>query len=86
MNAIANIMNLIADMGIHVMVRIDPLREKNRFTVVVDGIRAGDTDDPEKLLRHALDQMERGAYESLRIKRWVGQTKTTRSWRRKSTR
>ena len=34
----------------HVMVRIDPLRVKGRFSVIVDGNRVGDTDKPTLML------------------------------------
>lgn len=37
--------------GRHVMVRYAPTREKNKWTVDIDGQRIGDTDSPVKLLR-----------------------------------
>ena len=35
----------------HMIVRFDPEREQNNFSIVIGGIRLGDTDDPEELLR-----------------------------------
>jgi hypothetical protein len=32
--------------GCHILVRYDPLREKNNFTIVIDRERLCDTDDP----------------------------------------
>ena len=47
-----NLMRWIGNfgMGHHVMVRYDPLRERNNFTVTIDGERLCDTDDPTKEL------------------------------------
>jgi hypothetical protein len=37
-------------LGKHTSVRYDPEREKNMYTITIDGIRLGDTDDPVSLL------------------------------------
>lgn len=37
-------------LGIHAELRVDPERDKLIYTVILDGIRLGDTDNPAKLL------------------------------------
>lgn len=37
-------------LGKHVMIRYDPERVKNMFTITVNSVRLGDTDDPYMLL------------------------------------
>lgn len=41
--------------GNHVFVRYDPVREKYKFTVVINQQRLGDTDEPLKLLKKYID-------------------------------
>lgn len=52
--------------GHHVMLRYDPERTKKRFTVVVDNLRLGDTDDPKGLL-----YLEVGKYIALPHMEWA---------------
>jgi hypothetical protein len=46
------LMQVLGESGHHVMVRYDPLRETNNFTVVIDNLRIGDTDNPKELLEN----------------------------------
>lgn len=46
-NTIPDIMRYLDE---HMMIRYDPEREENKFTVTFRGTRLGDTDDPYMLL------------------------------------
>ena len=48
------LMSKLCDLGHHVMVRVDPERDKNKFTVIFDNRRIADTEDPMKALCYHL--------------------------------
>lgn len=45
-----DLMKMIGEEGYHIFVRYDPLRKDCNFSVVLDGLRLGDTDSPATLL------------------------------------
>lgn len=51
---VEQLMNKIADNGHHVMIRVDPERKTKRFTLVFNGERLIDTDNPLDDLCQAL--------------------------------
>ena len=53
-----NLMWMIGQRGFSVMVRFDPLRNENNFTVTIGNNRIGDTDDPTALLKQFVESEE----------------------------
>jgi hypothetical protein len=53
------LMRAIGDKGHHVMVRYDPDRLRDKFTVTVKSERMGDTDDPTDLLIGFLNEEDK---------------------------
>jgi hypothetical protein len=48
---ICGLMSLIGEQGHQTWVKYDNYRDKNNYTIIIDGERIGDTDDPYTLLK-----------------------------------
>ena len=57
MDDLENLMRVACLKGQHVMVRVDPERDKNCFTVQIGQYPREDTDDPVGVLRRVYGQM-----------------------------
>ncbi len=55
-NRLQELMDEIGNKMFPIMVRFDPFRDSNNFTVVINGLRIGDTDDPTALIEEWLKE------------------------------
>jgi len=56
LSTVEGLMKLIGNNGHFVLVRYDHIRDKYKFTVVIDNERLGDTDEPLELLKKYADE------------------------------